>query len=246
LDLDLIVVAAYGQILPPSILALPSLGCLNVHASLLPRHRGAAPVQWAMAEGDTQTGVTIMKMNSGLDTGDIVSLQSTEIGPQEDAQALHDRLADLGADLLLRTLPQYARGEITLHPQPDSGVTYARKITREDGRLDWSQPATVIAHRIRAFTPWPGAFTHLQHSARPRLLKILKAEAESQAHGQPGTVLQAEGENLQIACGTGALRVLALQLEGGRRMSPAEFLSGHSLPVGLQLELGSTANRSSA
>jgi len=159
---DLIVVAAYGQILPQSILDLPHFGSLNVHASLLPKYRGAAPIQWAILEDEQETGVTIMKMDAGLDTGEILTQQSTPILPIDDAQTLHDRLAELGAKLLLETIPGYIEGGIKPHKQAEDGVSYARKITKEDGRLDWTQPARVLWNRVRAFTPWPGAFTFVR------------------------------------------------------------------------------------
>jgi methionyl-tRNA formyltransferase len=158
---DLIVAAAYGQILPPAILDLPRHGCLNVHTSLLPKYRGAAPIQWAIANGDTETGVTIMKMDVGLDTGPIVSQRRTAILPADDSATLHDRLAQLGADLLAQTIPDYVAGKIQAHPQPAAGASHAAKIKKEDGRIDWNQPARTIWNRLRAFTPWPGAFTFL-------------------------------------------------------------------------------------
>jgi methionyl-tRNA formyltransferase len=157
---DLIAVVAYGQILPPAILDLPAHGCLNVHTSLLPKYRGAAPIQWAIANGDAETGVTIMKMDVGLDTGPIVAQRQAPIRLDDDAATLHDRLAQLGAELLVRTIPDYVAGKIPPVPQPAEGSSYAAKIKKEDGRIDWSQPARVIWNRLRAFTPWPGAFTY--------------------------------------------------------------------------------------
>ena len=159
---DLIIVVAYGQILPPAILDLPCHGCLNVHTSLLPKYRGAAPIQWAIANGDTETGVTIMKMDVRLDTGPIVSQHRTPIHPEDDSATLHDRLAQLGAELLVQTIPDYVAGKIQPVPQPAAGASHAAKIKKEDGRIDWNQPAQTIWNRLRAFTPWPGAFTFLQ------------------------------------------------------------------------------------
>jgi len=156
---DLIVVAAYGQILPQSILDLPRHGCLNVHTSLLPAYRGAAPIQWAIANGDTETGVTIMKMDAGLDIGPIVSQRRTPIRSDDDSATLHDRLAQLGAELLVQTIPDYVTGKIQPRPQPAEGVSHAPKIKKEDGRIDWKSSAQNILNRLRAFTPWPGAFT---------------------------------------------------------------------------------------
>jgi methionyl-tRNA formyltransferase len=158
---DLVVVVAYGQILPPAILDLPRHGCLNVHTSLLPKYRGAAPIQWAIANGDTETGVTIMRMDVGLDTGPIVSQRATPIRSEDDSATLHDRLAQLGAELLAQTIPDYVAGKIQPRLQPAAGASHAAKIKKEDGRIDWNQPARTIRNRLRAFTPWPGAFTFL-------------------------------------------------------------------------------------
>ncbi len=229
---DLVAVAAYGQILPPPLLALPRHGCLNVHASLLPRHRGAAPIQWALLEGDAETGVTIMRMDAGLDTGDLLSQETVPIRPEDDGQTLHDRLAALGARLLVKTIPPYLAGELSPRPQPAQGATYARKITKEDGRLDWRGAAPALANRVRAFTPWPGAFTFLAGAPRPVLLKVWRAEPVAASPSRPGTVLAASKEGVLVACGAGALRLTALQREGGRRMVAAEFLAGHPLAVG--------------
>ena len=156
---DLIVVVAYGHILPQAILDLPRHGCLNVHASLLPKYRGAAPIQWAVANGETETGVTIMQMDAGLDTGPILSQRGVLIRPSDDSQTLHDQLDLLGAELLLDTIPDYVAGKIQPQPQPAEGISYAPKIKREDGHIDWNLPAQTILNRLRAFTPWPGAFT---------------------------------------------------------------------------------------
>ena len=228
----LIVVAAYGQLLPTALLDLPRLGCLNVHASLLPKHRGAAPIQWAVLEGDAATGVTIMRMDAGLDTGDILSQEATPIGPDDDAATLHDRLGQRGAGLLVRTIPRHAAGNIVPRPQPTEGVSYARKITREDGRLDWSRPAQELHRRLRAFTPWPGAFTFLRGAGRPVLLKIWRAAPVPGEPAPPGTVLRADQAGIRVAAGVGALELTELQREGGRRLSAAEFLAGHPMPVG--------------
>jgi methionyl-tRNA formyltransferase len=227
----LIVVAAYGQILPQSILTLPKFGCLNVHASLLPKYRGAAPIQWAILNGDAQTGVTIMKMSEGLDTGDILTSQSTPIGPDETTAELHDRLAVLGGELLLKTLPDYVAGKITPQPQDNSIASYARKINKSDGRIDWSAPASVIRNRIRAFTPWPGAYADLTIRGSSRLVKFWRASVEP-SQGQRGQILKADAGGLVIACGGDALRIEQLQVEGGRKMSAVEFLAGHPLNAG--------------
>jgi len=229
---DLIVVAAYGQILPPTILELPHFGCLNVHTSLLPKYRGAAPIQWAILDGEAETGVTIMKMDAGLDTGAILAQRATLIAPEDNAATLHDRLAGLGAALLTETIPLCVAGGIQPQPQDNSRATYARKITKEDGRLDWTQPARVLWNRVRGLTPWPGTFTHLEG----RLLKIWRASVVPEPRGAPGEVLLADKSGVVVACGEQALRLEELQREGGRRMSAAEFLAGHALAVGAQFQ----------
>jgi methionyl-tRNA formyltransferase len=257
---DLIVVIAYGQILPPAILDLPRFGCLNVHTSLLPKYRGAAPIQWAIANGDTETGVTIMKMDEGLDTGDIVAQRRVPIHPKDDSATLHDRLARLGAELLVQTIPDYAAGKIQPVPQPAEGASYAPKIKKEDGCIDWSQPARTILNRLRAFMPWPGAFTFLKAEPKPHLLKIWKAEMVEESDGRdgspsrplgdgtsagrlgeatspkkPGKILSADKNGIVVACGQNALRILELQREGGRRLNAGEFLAGHPLKAGESL-----------
>lgn len=229
---DLIAVIAYGQILPPALLAIPAHGCLNVHASILPRHRGAAPIQWAVLEGDAETGVTIMKMDAGLDTGDMLSVERTPIAVTDTAQTVHDRLALLGAETLARTIPPYIAGELRPIPQPAEGVTYARKITREDGALDWRQPAVRLDRWVRGLTPWPGTFTHMPASPHPMLLKVWKAEVDPQGQGPAGTVLSAGREGVVVACGTGGLRLLELQREGGKRLAARDFLAGYPLMPG--------------
>ncbi len=228
---DLIAVAAFGQILPKVILELPRFGCLNVHTSLLPKYRGAAPIQWAILNGDAETGVTIMKMDVGLDTGDILTQRATPIRDDDNAATLHDRLAQLGAELLVQTIPDYVAGKILSQPQDAAQATHVGKIKKEDGRIDWQQPARAIWNRIRAFTPWPGAFTFLAGQSQPQLLKIWDAEIVSQ-QGAPGEILQAEKSGLVIGCGQDALRITLLQREGGRRMSAADFLAGHLLKTG--------------
>ena len=231
---ELIAVAAYGQILPKSILDLPRFGCLNVHTSLLPKYRGAAPIQHAILNGDPETGVTIMKMDVGLDTGDILSQERTAIAAPDNSQTMHDRLANLGAELLVRTIPQYVSGAIQPRPQPAEGVTHAPKIKKADGEIDWTQPARAIWNRVRALVPWPGAFTHLAAQPQPHLLKIWEAEPVGRT-GEAGHVLQADKHGIVIGCGSEALRVLVVQREGGRRMSAAEFLAGHPLVVGKKI-----------
>lgn len=227
---DVIAVAAYGQILPQALLDIPRHGCLNVHTSLLPRWRGAAPIQWALADGDAETGVTIMRMEAGLDTGPMISEVRTPISAADTGQSLHDRLAGLGGRLLCDTLPRFVAGELPAWPQPAEGVTYARKITKEDGRLDWNLPSAVLDRRLRAFTPWPGGFAFLPAEPKPKLLKVHRAEPLAlPTPAAPGEVVSADRHEIIVACGEGALRLLEIQPEGGRRMTAEQFLAGHRL-----------------
>ncbi len=231
---DLIVVAAYGQILPKALLDLPPFGCVNVHTSLLPTYRGAAPIQWAILNDEPATGVTIMKMDVGLDTGDILAQEPTPIHPSDTAETLHDRLAQLGAGLLVRTLPALFQGTVRPCPQPTEGVTYAPKITKELGRIDWTLPARTLWNRVRGLVPWPTAYTWLPAAPRPHLLKIWQAEIADRS-GRPGEVLAADKSGIVVGCGQQALRILVLQREGGRRLSGQQFLTGYPLAPGLRL-----------
>jgi methionyl-tRNA formyltransferase len=231
---DLIVVAAYGQILPVSILDLPRFGCLNVHTSLLPKYRGAAPIQWAILNGDTETGVTIMKMDAGLDTGGILTQATTAIQPEDNSETLHDRLARMGAELLVQTMPDYVTGKLLPRSQPAEGVSHAPKIKKQDGHIDWNQPARAIWNRVRGLVPWPGAFTYLPSQPHPHLLKLWQAEVVDRS-GTPGEVLQADKAGIVVGCGCEALRILILQREGGRRLQAHEFLAGHPLLPGQRL-----------
>ncbi len=231
---DLIAVAAYGQILPQSILDLPRFGCLNVHTSLLPKYRGASPIQRAVLNGDAESGVTIMKMDAGMDTGDMLAQEKTPILPEDNAQTLHDRLAQIGASLLVKTISEYVAGKIQPRPQPAEGVSHAAKIKKGDGQMDWTQPAVAVWNRIRGMTPWPGAFTFLPGQPQPTLLKIWQAEVAPQS-GQPGEILCADKSGIVVGCGQGALRILAVQREGGRRLTAQEFLAGHPLAAGQKL-----------
>ncbi len=223
LDLDAAVVAAYGLILPPAMLAAPRRGCLNVHASLLPRWRGAAPIQAAVLAGDAETGITIMWMDAGLDTGAMLLRSRVPIGPRATAADLHDALAALGADLILHTL----RDPPAPVPQPAEGATYAPKLTRDSGRLDWTQPAALLDRQVRAFTPWPGAWATLGAET----LKVLRAEPADGA-GPPGTVLDGA---LRVACGEGALRLLRVQRPGRAPMEADALLRGFPIPPGTRL-----------
>lgn len=226
---ELIVVAAYGQILSRSILELPRYGCINVHTSLLPRYRGAAPIQWAILNDDAETGVTIMQMDAGMDTGGIISQERTPISAEYNAQTLHDRLASIGANLLLRTVPDFVSGKIKPQPQPPDGIVYAPKIKKEDGRIDWAQPARVIWNAVRGLVPWPVAFTFLP--ATGELVKIWEARIVD-GSGAPGIILAADKEGIVVGCGAKALQIRSLQRQGKRRMSAQEFLAGCSLRVG--------------
>ncbi|HEY3909649.1 MAG TPA: methionyl-tRNA formyltransferase [Stellaceae bacterium] len=234
LGADAAVVAAYGLILPPAMLAAPRLGCLNVHASLLPRWRGAAPVQRALLAGDSETGVTIMQMEAGLDTGPILMQQAVPISAQANAGALTEELAGLGGRLIVTALDALASGELTPRPQPQDGVTYAPKIGREEGRLDWRRPAGELERRVRALNPWPGAF--FEH--RGERLRVLAARTASDASSvQPGTVLD---DRLSVACGSGVLRLSRLQRPGRAPLNAAELLRGYPIPPGTVLPCPAT------
>lgn len=224
------VVAAYGQILPQALLDAAEHGSINVHTSLLPRHRGAAPIQWAILDGDKETGVTIMKMEAGLDTGPILKMRATPVLDSDNSQTLHDRLAMIGAELLLETASDWILGRIQPQPQPQ-GATYARKIEKADGLILWEEPAATIWRKIRGFTPWPGAFTYLETSGRKRLIKVWEA-CVMDGTGTPGSVLSASREGIIVATGASALRITALQPEGKKRMTAQEFLAGNHLTAG--------------
>jgi methionyl-tRNA formyltransferase len=222
---DVIVVMAYGQILPRNVLEIPTTACLNLHASLLPRHRGAAPIQASIAAGDQETGITVMYMNEGLDTGDILLQRKIDILPNDTGGSLHDRLAQIAPEALLESLRMLASGSTPRIPQENALATYAPKLNREAGRIDWSEPAETIERKIRAFNPWPGAFMRITTKSNElRLLKIFSA-AIADLSGAPGEILGGENE-LIIAAGTGALFLGEVQLEGKRRMSAEELLRG--------------------
>ena len=221
---DVIVVMAYGQILPRGVLEIPEIGCLNLHASLLPRWRGAAPIQAAIAAGDREIGITVMYMDEGLDTGDILLQRTIDILPADTGGALHDRLAGLAPETLLESLDLLAKGKAPRTPQDNAVATYAPKLKREDGKIDWSDPADAIERKIRAFDPWPGAFMTVSTNGT-RNLKIFSATVID-LRGKPGKILRSEAE-LVVSAGEGALSLGEVQLEGKRRMSAAEFLRGH-------------------
>ena len=222
---DAIVVMAYGQILPPEVLEVPSVACLNLHASLLPRWRGAAPIQAAIAAGDRETGITVMYMAEGLDTGDILLQRRIDISPTDTGGSLHDRLAQIAPEASLEALQMLATGNAPRIPQDNALATYAPKLTRDDGKIDWSESAEVIERKIRAFNPWPGAFTEIAASGVGKL-KIFSA-AIVDLSGKPGEFLRSEKE-LIVAAGKNALALNEVQPEGKRRMDAAAFLRGHA------------------
>ena len=223
---DLMVVVAYGLILPPAVLATPGLGCVNVHASLLPRWRGAAPIQRAILAGDTETGVCLMQMEAGLDTGPVLACKSCEIAADDTGSRLHDKLAQQGAQLLSVNLDVLERGELEPHPQDDTQASYAGKLEKSEARIEWSRPATDLARMVRAFNSWPVAETRYQG----RQLRIWEAIPLPGGRGAPpGTVLSATRDGIDVACGGGCLRILRLQLPGARAVPAADFINAHSL-----------------
>jgi methionyl-tRNA formyltransferase len=240
---DALVVAAYGLILPDWVLTLPRLGCLNVHASLLPRWRGAAPIHRAIEAGDAQTGVTIMQMDAGLDTGDMLLAEAVPIAPRQTTGQLHDCLAELGGRLIVEALHQAQAGRLVAQRQPSEGVTYAHKIDKQEARLDWSRCADELERQIRAFDPFPGAYTHCQGES----VKVWAAEAlpdGGPAHAvMPGTLVQVGPEGVDVQTGDGRLRLLMMQRAGGRRLPVAEFLRGVSWAPGMNLDAPETESR---
>lgn len=224
---DAMIVAAYGLILPQEVLDIPRHGCLNIHASLLPRWRGAAPIQRAIEAGDSETGITIMQMDQGLDTGDILWKESLPIEPDETAATLHDKLAQMGSELMVYALQRLENQHLTPVPQSDKGATYAAKILKDEALIDWRQPAKVVDRRIRAWNPVPGAFT-LKDGHTIKVWQCRVCEGS----GEPGTVLAADEQTLVIACGEGAVQLLEVQLAGGKRLPARAFLVGHPLPPG--------------
>ena len=233
---DVMVVAAYGLILPQWVLDTPRLGCLNIHASLLPRWRGAAPIHRAIEAGDAETGVTIMQMDAGLDTGDMCVIERLPIAADDTTASLHDKLAVLGGRLIVEALEMAACGGLNRTPQPADGVNYAHKIEKAESLIDWSESAEVIARRLRAFNPFPGGATNLGSEA----IKVWEAVAEEGAGsaGTVGTVLTADAQGVRVACGSGVLKMTLLQRAGGKRLTAADFLRGFELPVGAVLGEG--------
>lgn len=226
---DLVVVVAFGQILPKSILNIPKYGAINVHASLLPKYRGAAPIAWAILNGEKVTGITTMVMDEGMDTGDILLQVETTIENEETCETLHDRLASLGAQLLNKTLEKMKAGSIHPIPQDHSKATYAPPLKKEDGHIDWKKGANEINRQVRAFNPWPGAFTKLGD----QWLKIYKGEIrERPLTGKAGAVVWVGSDFIEVETGKDSFRIKEVQLEGRRRMTIRDFLSGHPIPVG--------------
>ena len=230
LNADVGVVAAYGRILPKAVLCAPRLGCVNVHASVLPRWRGAAPIQWAIAHGDQETGVTLMQMDEGMDTGPILAVEVTAIAQNESAGALGQRLAKLGAALLREQLPRYLAGALTPRPQNEADATMAPLLKKEDGQIRWDTPASQVHDHVRAMNPWPGAFSDLEG----RRLKIHRAHALTLDRGSapPGQVIALDGDCVLVACGTGVLAIDELQEAGRKRVGARAFIAGRGIVVG--------------
>ena len=229
---DLIVVSAYGQILPKAVLAIPRYHCINVHASLLPKYRGAAPINKAIVDGETETGVTTMLMDVGLDTGDMLVKRSLTIGPNETAGQLHERLALLSREALSETLRQLCAGTLVAEKQNDELSCYAPMMKKEEGLIDWKQTAINIHNQVRGLDPWPGTYTYLAGE----VLKIAATTVDAALSGEPGTILSTDESGVRVACGDGALVVGELQLPGKKRLTAADFLRGCDLPPGTCLK----------
>ena len=233
---DVMVVAAYGLLLPQEVLDIAPHGSINIHASLLPRWRGAAPIHRAIEAGDAETGITLMQMDAGLDTGAMISVARTPIAERDTTATLHDKLAAQGAELIVSALETLEReGRLSATPQPEAGVTYAEKIGKHEAALDWQRPAEALARQVRAFDPFPGGVAALEDGT---LLKIWAAEPiDGAAHAQPGTIVEVGSDGVVVACGTGALRLTQLQKPGGKRLPAREFLAGAPLDRGQRLTL---------
>ena len=238
-DADVMVVAAYGLILPQRVLGIPRLGCLNIHASLLPRWRGAAPIQRAIAAGDKESGITIMQMNAGLDTGDILQLSPCTINDEDTGGSLHDRLAEMGAKAILETLHNLSSDKIMPLKQDDALATYAHKLDKKQAQINWQTSAVEIERFIRAFNPWPVAYTQLDDKTlRIWQARILTLDSNTKAGIRPGTVISCDKKGIDISCGEGTLRILNLQPSGSKAMDVAAFMNGHTklLSVGSLLQ----------
>ncbi len=230
---DLITVVAYGQYIKPEILAIPPLGSINVHPSLLPKYRGASPIQWTLANGETVTGVTILYVSEAMDAGDIILQEEVPIEPDDTTASLSPRLAELGGNLLSQAIDAISQGTAARVPQDESQATTVYKLRKEDGWIDWRQPATLIRNRIRGFTPWPGCFTRFQG----KVLKIFDADVRSESSTAPGTIIDCLPEGPLVATGAGALLLREVQPEGGKRMTGQAYLCGHVIQPGDHLEL---------
>lgn len=229
---DIIVVAAYGQILPKEVLELPKYGCVNVHASLLPRLRGAAPIQRAIIEGDEETGVTIMQMSEGLDTGDMLAKESIKIGTMNYSM-LHDALAEIGARLMVHTLDLIEEGKISPEPQDDSKSSYAKMVFKQEGKIDFTRQPEAVERLIRGFDPWPGAFCEYEDM----VMKLWKAQPLCENTGkEPGTIIEVSARGIKIACGDGTLLVSEIQIPGKKRVAVSEYLKGNQIKEGIILK----------
>ena len=231
---DLFVVAAFGQLLSEEILKMPEYGCINIHASLLPAYRGAAPIQWAVLNGEKESGVTIMQMDKGLDTGDMLLKRSVELSPTETGDSLHDKLMHLGAELIVEALPKLEKGELVPEKQKDELSSYAKKLTKAMGQIDWSKDAVSLERWIRGLNSWPSAYTFFGG----KTLKIWEAQVAEENGAQkaePGQVVSVSREGFTVACGQGALQILSLQLEGKKRVLTREFLLGYQVEPGMIL-----------
>jgi methionyl-tRNA formyltransferase len=226
---DVMVVAAYGLILPKAVLKLPRFGCINIHASLLPKWRGATPIQHALLAGDTETGISVMQMDEGLDTGPVLLQTRLRIAADDTAQTLHDKLAQLGGETIVRTLRALEHGELQPQPQPQQGASYAGKLGKAEAHINWGKDAVQVERTVRAFNPNPGAYTTLNGET----LKIWKARLEERMSGKPGEIVSVDRLGIVVACGTGAVRIEEVQKAGGQRLPVREFLSGFALKPGI-------------
>lgn len=237
---DLVAVVAFGRILPPAVLSLPPKGCVNVHGSLLPKYRGAGPIQWAIINGERETGITTMLMDEGMDTGPILLQESVPIGPEETAGSLSGTLAEAGGRLLLETIRQLEEGAVTPRPQDHSQATLAPLLKKEDGAIDWTMPARAIANRVHGLTPWPGAYTFAagERWVLRRVIVLDRLAGQASAGTVPGTIIEASNPPLLVATGEGVLEILELQPANRRQMPVVHYLAGHRLPPGLVLGPG--------
>jgi methionyl-tRNA formyltransferase len=230
MNLDVVVVMAYGQLLPASVLNMPKAGCVNIHTSLLPKYRGAAPIQWAIWNGDQVSGATLMLMDEGMDTGPIISKKEIPITPQTTALTLHDQLAVAGAELIRDDLEKFVQGDLEPKSQPSEGASHARKITKEDGLLDWKLSADYLDRQIRALSPWPGCYTSYQYpDGKVERLKIWEAKPVQLQSNKPGEIIQADRTGFIVGAGEGALEILKIQRPGGKALSADSFLIGSPL-----------------